>query len=134
MPSNRIPDASLDDIQSELRRRERLNRQRLNGLIRTHDRLTRKLSFIKDQIELLERELGVTDVTRRRARMKQGLSLADSIVAVLTKRPKKIDDIMEAVKANGYVSTSPNFRIMVTQILIKDRRIKRVRRGQYAAR
>lgn len=131
---DRIPDASLHDIQSELRRRERLNRQRLNGLVRTHDRLTRKLSFVKDQIELLERELGVTDVTRRRARMKQGLSLADSIVAVLTKRPKKIDDIMTAVKAGGYVSTSPNFRIMVTQILCKDKRVKRVRRGQYAAR
>jgi hypothetical protein len=134
MPSKSTADASFKDLQSELRRRESLTRRRLAGLVRTHDRLTRKLAFVEDQIRRLERELGASARLRPTKRVKNERSLADAIAGVLTKRPMSITAIMAAVNKSGYVSNSPNFRTMVNQTLGKDKRVKRVERGKYAAR
>ena len=43
-------------------------------------------------------------------------------------------EIAEAVVKSGYVTTSPNFKVMVNQQLIANKKLfKRVGRGQYSA-
>ncbi|MBX7134394.1 MAG: hypothetical protein K1X67_17110 [Fimbriimonadaceae bacterium] len=134
MPPKQLPDVSFKALQSELRRRESLTRRRLAGMLRARDRLTRKLAFMDEQIRLLERELGVKGSRRPGDRVRNTGSLADAVAGVLGKRPMTIAAVMETVNKSGYVSSSPNFRTMVTQTLIKDHRVKRAGRGLYVAK
>lgn len=119
------------DLQSELHRRQGVARRRLAGAIRARDRTIRKLAFLDDQIRRLGAELGVKGSRLPSSRVRNAQPLSDTVVGVLGKRPMGISAIMEAVNKSGYVSTSPNFRTMVTQVLGKDHRIKRVGRGLY---
>jgi hypothetical protein len=69
--------------------------------------------------------------TGRRVRNEK--SLNDTIEAVLTKngKPMKVGDIADAVRASGYRSNSANFRGIVNQTLIKDKRFNAAERGTY---
>lgn len=134
MPTKHAPAVSYRALQSELRRREALARRQLAGLARAHQRLTRKLALMEEQMLVLQRELGVKGSRRPSDRMRNDGSLADAIARVLGKRPMTIAAIMEAVNKSGYVSSSPNFRTMVTQVLCKDQRVKRAGRGLYQIR
>ncbi|MEM9082824.1 MAG: hypothetical protein AAGB34_04445 [Planctomycetota bacterium] len=44
-----------------------------------------------------------------------------------------VTDAAHAVQQAGYATTSDNFRTIVNQTLLKDKRFKRVARGQYTA-
>ncbi|MBU1908662.1 MAG: hypothetical protein KJ726_01275, partial [Verrucomicrobia bacterium] len=44
----------------------------------------------------------------------------------------KIVDLTKAVKRRGYKSKAKNFRLIVNQALVKDKRFRSVRRGRYA--
>lgn len=66
-------------------------------------------------------------------RQRGGASLADAIAGVLSSGdPKSGPDLIAAVRKAGYRSSSPNFRSMAQQRLLKDPRFKRVSRGVYA--
>jgi hypothetical protein len=67
----------------------------------------------------------------RRARNAQ--SLLDAIEGVLRSagKPMKVAEIMEGVLATGYRSSSDNFRGIINQTLIKDKRFGSVERGVY---
>ena len=78
------------------------------------------------------KKAGVKKTTRRK-RAKNKISLADALAAVMTQKPMKIADIISAVKQKGYRSSSNQFRNIVTQRLVADKRFKRVGRGEYAA-
>ncbi len=69
-------------------------------------------------------------------RVRNQKSLADSIQEVLEKtgKPMKVGDITDAVKAGGYQSNSANFRAIVNQMLIKDKRFKSPSRTFYQLR
>ena len=66
-------------------------------------------------------------------RVRNEKSLNDTIEAVLSKngKPMKVGDIAEAVQASGYRSNSANFRGIVNQTLIKDKRFTSSERGTY---
>jgi hypothetical protein len=73
---------------------------------------------------------------RRGRRPKNAKSLIESIHDVLARRgaPMTVGDIMDAVKGNGYKSSSANFRGIVNQTLIKDKQFKSAARGTYGLR
>jgi hypothetical protein len=59
--------------------------------------------------------------TRTRAKNKK--SLVDTLKEVLSKgKPLPVGEIVEGVLATGYKSSSPNFRAIVNQTLIKERK------------
>ena len=60
------------------------------------------------------------------------VNLSDSIAGVLKKdKPSKIAVVVKAVLKSGYKSNSKNFRLIVTQTLVKDKRFKSAGRGLY---
>lgn len=68
-----------------------------------------------------------------RAKGAGGKNLAESLYAVLKGKEMKVADLIEAVKAAGYSSNSPNFRVMVSGALSKNKgtMFKSVSRGVY---
>ena len=81
-------------------------------------------------------------VARRRARRVAGgkrprnkLNLVDSLAKLLKNKTMSVTDMAEAVQKAGYKTSSPNFRTIVNQTLIINRKVfRRVARGQYTAK
>ena len=98
------------------------------------DRLREQLAAIESEIA----EMGATAVVgvepgRKRARNAE--SLVDAMRRVLTGTELTVTELSDAVQAAGYVTTSPNFRTIVNQTLIKyPKMFKRVARGVYTSR
>jgi hypothetical protein len=71
---------------------------------------------------------------RRRGRAHNAKSLPNTIADVLNHHGKlKVSELVKAILATGYKTTSDNFRSIVNQALIKDRkRFANVERGVYA--
>ena len=67
------------------------------------------------------------------SRVRNEKSLNDMIAAVLSRSGKAmgVGDIESAVRAGGYRSNSANFRGIVNQTLIKDKRFASAARGVY---
>jgi hypothetical protein len=120
----------LEEKRSEL---EKLRRQRADA--------QKKLNQID---RMIERVGGGMNGSGRRGggggggmtaggRARNARSLMDTLEAVLreTGRPMKVSEIMEAAIASGYRSGSANFRGIVNQTLIKDKRFGQVERGTY---
>jgi hypothetical protein len=66
-------------------------------------------------------------------RVRNEKSLNDTIEQVLGKngKPMGVGDITDAVRAAGYRTNSANFRSIVNQTLIKDKRFASSERGMY---
>lgn len=108
-------------------------RSELDKLRRQRSNLQKKLNQIDRQIERVGGSMngsrrGGGGGGRRNAR-----SLLDTLEAVLRDagRPMKVSEIMDAAIAAGYRSGSDNFRGIVNQTLIKDKRFGQVERGVY---
>ena len=114
----------------------------LNKLHRQRENLQRKIDLIDRQIDRVDGG-GGTNGTRRGAgggggggggrRPRNEHSLLDTIEAVLRKggKPMKVQEILDGVIATGYRSGSANFRGIINQTLIKDKRFGQVERGTY---
>lgn len=121
----------LTELQGEIRRRER----RVSGLIAKRERLVAR-------IEELDREIisNGGNVSARggrvslRRRPRNDSNLADALVDVLKNAELSVTEVAQAVQDAGYVTTSPNFRTIVNQTLLKDPRIKKLRRGIYTSK
>ena len=108
-------------------------------LSRKRDKLQKKLDALNGQIAALSggalgRVGGGTrggGATGTRARNE--VSLQDAIHKVLFKSssPMGVGDIVTKVEASGYRSNSSNFRGIVNQTLIKDKRFTSSSRGMY---
>ena len=118
---------ALDDKKSEL---QKLHRQR--------SELQKKVSGIDRQIERIEggmagarKSSGGGSTGSGRARNAQ--NLGDAMEAVMRDGGKAlgVTEIMEGVLASGYRSGSDNFRGIINQTLIKDKRFGSVSRGVY---
>ncbi|MEO1129607.1 MAG: hypothetical protein AAFX05_07870 [Planctomycetota bacterium] len=70
--------------------------------------------------------------SRKRPRNEQ--NLADALVDVLKHKTLGVTEAAAVVEEAGYQTTTPNSRTIVNQTLLKDKRFKRVARGQYTAR
>lgn len=126
---------SLESMSSAALHAELSRRQRqASSLLRKRDRLREQLASVESEIA----ELGATAVMgvepgRKRARNAE--SLVDAMHRVLQSTELTVTELAEAVQAAGYVTTSPNFRTIVNQTLIKyPKMFKRVSRGLYTAK
>jgi len=122
-------------LMAELKRRERNSK----SLIKKRDKLASQLAHVEKELAVLGAPAGGStrgpgrpkgDGIRRRAHNK--VSLADALAQAMEVRavvsPAEASDL---VKENGYKSTSQHFGMMVSNALSKDKRFKRVSRGQY---
>lgn len=117
----------------------------LEGLIRSRRRVIVRLVTKREK---LQKKIGAVDAritqlggpghdngrrTRSRRRARNSMSLIDAIARVLSKAatPVRVGEIEAKVLASGYRSTSANFKGIVNQALIKDRRFKSAGRGIY---
>jgi hypothetical protein len=84
---------------------------------------------VKEQI----RALGGVSAGGKAVRARNAVSLVTAIEQVLSKarRPMRVGEVTEKVLASGYRSTSPQFRAIVNQTLIKEKRFVSVDRGVY---
>lgn len=116
----------LSDRRSEL---TRLGRQR--------DQLQRKLDGVERQIFRLQgsmRGMGRRGAGGGGIRARNDQSLVATIESVLrdSGKPMRVGEIVDAVQAGGYRSNSANFRGIVNQTLIKERkRFSPAARGLY---
>ena len=122
---------SLTDLQRIIR-----NRQRgLQKLERQRSKWQRKLDEVERQIaKVAGSARGSGRSGSARSRPRNELSLVEAISKVLSGagRAMNVGDIAEKVRADGYRSGSANFRAIVNQTLIKERRrFKNAGRGMY---
>jgi len=107
----------------------------LNKLERQRSELQRKLDGVERQIMKLQG--GLRGLRGRRGgggRARNEQSLVETIEGVLkhSGKPMRVGEIVDAVQAGGYRSNSDNFRGIVNQTLIKERkRFAAAERGVY---
>ncbi len=101
--------------------------------------LLKERNRIQAQLEKLDRQIASLDgaggSVSSSGRARNAMSLVATLESVLEKNPKgmAVSDILAAVQAAGYKSSSPNFRGIINQTLIKERKkFASVSRGVYA--
>lgn len=117
---------STEDLQAELRRRER----QITQLHRKRERLVRQLEDIDAQIIA---EGGIVGDASTRKRFRNDSNLADALVDLLSEHTMTVTEATQRVQDAGYRTTAANFRTIVNQTLIRDERFKRVARGLYTS-
>jgi hypothetical protein len=121
---------SVADLQRELARRQRA----AGTLMRKRARLLKRLQSLEGQLAHLgvSGRGGVTGpVGSGRKRPHNDLSLADALAKALDGKTMSVSDLAKEVQRKGYRTTSPSFRLIVNQALLKGTAFKRVVRGQY---
>src|SRR5690349_11444946 len=129
------PNFSIAQLEQLLQGR----RAELSRLERQRAGIAKKLNRIDARIAALggngRRGAGMMSGGRMTAggRVRNEKSLNDTIEQVLGKTGKAmgVGDIASAVQAAGYRSNSANFRSIVNQTLIKDKRFTSSERGMY---
>ena len=135
MPRTRIPvGSSIADLERALQRR----RAEYTKLLKERVGLERRLGVIDAKLRALGggRGGGVmnTAYTTASGRARNSQSLVATLTDVMTKanKPLNVGEIVEKVQASGYRSNSINFRALVNQTLIKERkRFSNAGRGLY---
>jgi hypothetical protein len=122
---------SIAQLEQILRTR-RSERQRLE---RKRSKLQRQLDQLDTRINALGGGGGGGGGGGRNGggRVRNAKSLNEMIAGVLGKasKPMAVGDIAAAVRSGGYRSNSANFRSIVNQTLIKDKRFGSAARGMY---
>ncbi len=117
-----LSNLSVGELQMELARRKRGAAK----LERRRERLMAELAQINAQLA----EYGPAASGNGR---RNSMTLPDALHHVLQGRTMSVTEAADAVRASGYTSAAANFRTMVNQALLKDKRFKKVARGQYSA-
>jgi len=114
---------------AQLERLMNTRRAEMSKLTRQRDKLQKRLDAVDSKIAAISGGAG----GRPGSRARNAVSLQEAILQVLTKAggPMKVGDIMDKVSNMGYRSTSANFRGIVNQTLIKDKRFVSSSRGMY---
>jgi hypothetical protein len=112
-------------------------------LMKERERLVKDLRKVDEKIARLDGRNGaiggssVGSLTPG-GRVRNAKSLVDTMADVLAKSGEKglsVQEIVDGVLATGYKTTSPNFRGIVNQTLIKERKkFANVSRGVYAVK
>lgn len=145
---------SVEALRAELDRR-------LGDLETRRSELVAELEEVENEIESIGQSAGVgASAPRARTRGRRGrprsaprttgggggrrgggrrprneMNLVDALHGVLKGTTMGVTEMSEAVQKAGYRTSSPNFRTIVNQTLIKNPdRFKRVARGQYTAK
>lgn len=128
----KLDEIPITEIQAELRRRQK----DVTGLQKKRDRLAAQLAELDMQLAELgyaqEGMQGIMGVPGRR-RPRNEMPLTDALVDLLKDKTLSVTEAAIEVQRAGYKTTSPNFRTIVNQTLLRDKRIKRVGRGLYTS-
>ncbi len=127
---------SIAELRAELAERER-HVKHLQG----------RRDGLLDQLAALDKEIATADgkraaVRTRRQRPGQAgrrqrnkMNLVDALRKVLANKTMSVSEATEAVQRAGYRTSSANFRSIVNQSLLANRKVfRKVARGQYTAR
>jgi hypothetical protein len=109
-------------------------RAELSTLMKERDRIQRQLGALDNQIRDLSGGSSPTQGTTPGGRARNSASLVETLTQVIGKsqEPMGISEILEGVLSSGYRSSAANFRGMINQTLIKERkRFANVARGTY---
>lgn len=142
MAKAKMNDMSMADLEREITRRRKLVARHVRKLSRRRDKLAAQMSAIDAELAKFGSIAGPGRGRGRRAgaagrggsRPRNETNLADALVAMLKSTTMSVTEVAEAVQKAGYKTTSPNFRTIVNQTLVKDTRFKRVGRGQYTVK
>jgi hypothetical protein len=122
-----LAEMSVAELQAEIARREK----GLTKLRRKRERLLKNLAEVESALAQAGAALGGG---RRGPRMRNDSSLLDALIKVLTGKTMSVTEAAEAVQNAGYKTSSPNFRTIVNQCFISNKKkFKRVSRGNYTA-
>lgn len=124
---------SFEDLQREMRKRQR----KIGPLMKRRASTAAKLARLDAEIAALGGTPGSARGARvgGRTRPRNATNLVEALKKVLTDKTMSVTDVGEAVQKAGYKTTSPFFRTIVNQTLIKYKNVfKRVGRGQYTAK
>ena len=128
MAATDLQSRSIEELKSEIRKRER----QLGTLLKKRATLVAPLEEINAEILEMGGVAGVLpDAGRKRHR--NDANLADALANLLAKKTMSVTEAAEKVQEAGYKTTSPNFRTIVNQTLLRDKRFKRIGRGQYTS-
>ncbi|MCC5822923.1 MAG: hypothetical protein LAT64_04640 [Phycisphaerales bacterium] len=119
-----LENLSVSELQAELNRR----RRGVSRLERRREKLMAELADINAEIAGMGGSLGGGG-----GRGRNNMTLPDALHQVLNGTVMSVTEAADAVRAAGYHSNAANFRTMVNQALLKDKRFKKVARGQYTA-
>lgn len=127
MNLSKIP---TDQLVAEIERREREKtklRERRKRPLKELETIDVRLG---EQTEVRAKSNGSKQAKRQRA--SNSVSLEHAVVECVEVRAQVTpSELAELLKSNGYQSTSPNFNIMVSNVLGKHPHFKRVKRGLY---
>jgi hypothetical protein len=102
-------------------------RSELSDLRKERAAMERDIARLDRRIE----SLGGGKARGRRGRNAQSLTAIMEDVLGKSGKPMQVGDIVDKVLSSGYRSTSANFRGIVNQTLIKDKRFGSAGRGLY---
>jgi hypothetical protein len=127
MPRTTSPGLTIAQLEALLQGR----RTELFRLEKQRGKVARKLAQLDAKINALGGGRGRTGGGGGRVQNK--MSLNDMIISILGKtgKPMAVGDIESAVRNGGYRTNSANFRGIVNQSLIKDKRFTSAGRGLY---
>ncbi len=127
---------SIAELRAELAQRERHVKQ-LQG----------RRDQLLDELVGLDKEIATVDGKRAAVRTRRGrrgqagrrnrnkMNLVDALRKVLANKTMLVSEATEAVQRAGYKTSSANFRTIVNQSLLANRKVfRKVARGQYTAR
>ena len=105
-------------------------KSKIGGLKKQRGALQKQLAKVEKALALVTGQAGA----KAGGRGANSKPLPDVIEDVLKAngKPMKVGDITAAVEKSGYISGSANFRGIVNQALIKDKRFHAPERGFYA--
>ncbi len=119
---------STADLQAELHRRGK----NIRKLERRRERLLGELAGVEAELAA-EGALSSTGGIRRRPRNEK--NLVEALAQVLNGRTMSVTEATQAVQQAGYMTTAANFRTIVNQALIREKKVfKKVARGQYTTK
>jgi hypothetical protein len=119
------PEASIVQLEKLLAQR----RTRLASMLKRRAAIERTLRSLDEEI----RAIGGGTAGLRAVRARNEVSLITAIQNVLEAagKPLRVGEILDGVLESGYRSTSPNFRAIVNQTLIKEKQFVATQRGMY---
>lgn len=124
-----LSDLSLAEINRELARRQRS----VGTLEKRRAKLLKQLADLDGQISASGGLMKGWNRGGRRTRPKNDVQLLDALKNTLKGKTMGVAEVADAVQKAGYQTTSPNFRTIVNQTLLKKKHFRRVSRGQYTA-
>jgi predicted RNase H-like nuclease len=148
MATRTLANVATTDLQRELARRER----QVDSLLGKRERLQAQIDDIDSELSALSvsagggtsargtgrgrsRKKGVHKKRTTRKRPKNDMNLVEALQKTLKNKELGVQDIVDAVQKQGYKTSSPNFRTIVNQtLIINKKQFKRVARGIYTAK